>query len=230
MPDSIKLLFEIANPLIQFTLAGVGLWYCIETRKLRIESEKQTNSSLLQKKNSITPYLIFGLLEIDIKNAELYNKLKKEIMQDPNILEGEEYKDIDKYINDCMDHLKNKPIIRIKNVTDKIACNVSVYIYSHEGRNFIESKKSFQVVLKDNPKNIIMDGKTLSKEEFLNQIKNKYKVKDIDNYISNHIIKKDHSSLIFVAFMDIEGNSSIFIRPFKKQKSNILHDVQILIS
>lgn len=57
MQDWIKSFFEIANPLIQFTLAGVGLWYCIETRKLRKESEKQTNNALMQKK--IVNYPLF---------------------------------------------------------------------------------------------------------------------------------------------------------------------------
>lgn len=232
MPDSIKLLFEIANPLIQFTLAGIGLWYCIETRKLRIESEKQTNNSLMQKKLLITPYLLLGIAVSadDItKDDEFKNQIKDKIRRDFNISDPA---DIDEHFHEIITNFSKISIVSIINVTDKIASDISVYIYDNKAKNFTSNNTSPQVLLKGDTQNILIDGNPLSKEEFLEEIKGKYniKIKTISEYLSNHTQTKNHNSLILVAFMDIEGNSSMFIRPFERRGNQSFHSPQHLIS
>ena len=234
MPDLLKIIFEIASFLIQFILAVVGLWYCIETRKLRLESEKQTNNSLMQKKLLITPYLLLGIAvsadditkRIDVDD-EFKNQLKDQIRRDFKISDPA---DIDEHFHKIITNFSNTSIVSIINVTDKIACDISAYIYDNKAKNFTSSNTLPQVLVKGDTENILINGNPLSKEEFLEEIKGKYNIKTISEYLSNHTQTKNHNSLILVAFMDIEGNSSMFIRPFARRGNQSFHSPQHLIS
>ncbi|MCL9764670.1 hypothetical protein [Neisseria subflava] len=234
MPDLLKIIFEIASFLIQFILAVVGLWYCIETRKLRIESEKQTNNSLMQKKLLITPYLLLGIAvsadditkRIDVDD-EFKKQIKDKIRRDFKISDPA---DIDEHFHKIITNFSKISIVSIINVTDKIASDISVYIYDNKAKNFTSSTRLPQVLVKEDTRNILIDGNPLSKEEFLEEIKGKYNIKTISEYLSNHTQTKNHNSLILVAFMDIEGNSSMFIRPFERRGNQSFHSPQHLIS
>ena len=230
MQDWIKSFFEIANPLIQFTLAGVGLWYCIETRKLRKESEKQTNNALMQKKLLITPYLLVGMVP--------GNNVLKQLQQQAAIqLAGElglDKEQMEKYIQERQGNSNkvssNKLKIHVRNVTNKIAVSISVYLYDHTNKNFLKGSRSLQVLDENARSEILVHDKTILKEDFFEEIKDKYGVVKNQECLSKYEECKQHSSLIFVVFRDIEGNTNILIRPFKMVNEFPFHQNQYLIS
>ncbi|WP_308032055.1 hypothetical protein [Neisseria cinerea] len=230
MQDWIKSFFEIANPLIQFTLAGVGLWYCIETRKLRKESEKQTNNALMQKKLLITPYLLVGMVP--------GNNVLKQLQQQAAIqLAGElglDKEQMEKYIQERQGNSNkvssNKLKIHIRNVTNKIAVSISVYLYDYTNKNFLKGSRSLQVLDENARSEILVHDKAILKEDFFEEIKDKYGVVKNQECLSKYEECKQHSSLIFVVFRDIEGNTNILIRPFKMVNEFPIHQNQYLIS
>ncbi|MDK6725565.1 hypothetical protein QP713_05065 [Neisseria mucosa] len=230
MQDWIKSFFEIANPLIQFTLAGVGLWYCIETRKLRKESEKQTNNALMQKKLLITPYLLVGMVP--------GNNVLKQLQQQAAIqLAGElglDKEQMEKYIQERQGNSNkvssNKLKIHVRNVTNKIAVSISVYLYDHTNKNFLKGSRSLQVLDENARSEILVHDKAILKEDFFEEIKDKYGVVKNQECLSKYEECKQHSSLIFVVFRDIEGNTNILIRPFKMVNEFPFHQNQYLIS
>lgn len=230
MQDWIKSFFEIANPLIQFTLAGVGLWYCIETRKLRKESEKQTNNALMQKKLLITPYLLVGMVP--------GNNVLKQLQQQAAIqLAGElglDKEQMEKYIQERQGNSNkvssNKLKIHVRNVTNKIAVSISVYLYDYTNKNFLKGSRSLQVLDENARSEILVHDKAILKEDFFEEIKDKYGVVKNQECLSKYEECKQHSSLIFVVFRDIEGNTNILIRPFKMVNEFPIHQNQYLIS
>ena len=186
----------------------------------------------MQKKLLITPYLLLGIAVSadDItKDDEFKNQIKDKIQRDFKISDPA---DIDEHFHEIITNFSKISIVSIINVTDKIASDISVYIYDNKAKNFTSNNTSPQVLLKGDTQNILIDGNPLSKEEFLEEIKGKYniKIKTISEYLSNHTQTKNHNSLILVAFMDIEGNSSMFIRPFERRGNQSFHSPQHLIS
>lgn len=230
MQDWIKSFFEIANPLIQFTLAGVGLWYCIETRKLRKESEKQTNNALMQKKLLITPYLLVGMVPGD--------NVFKQLQQQAAIqLAGElglDKEQMEKYLQERQGNSNkvssNKLKIYVRNVTNKIAVSISVYLYDYTNKNFLKGSRSLQVLDENAQSEILVHDKAILKEDFFEEIKDKYGVVKNQECLSKYEECKQYSSLIFVVFRDIEGNTNILIRPFKMVNEFPFHQNQYLIS
>ena len=235
MQDWIKSFFEITNPLIQFTLAGVGLWYCIETRKLRKESEKQTNNALMQKKLLITPYLLVGMIPGDnvLKQSQQQAAIQLAAIQLAGEL-GLDKEQMEKYIQERQGNSNkvssNKLKIYVRNVTNKIAVSISVYLYDYTHKNFLKGSRSLQVLHENARSEILVHDEAILKEDFFEEIKDKYGVVKHQECLSKYEECKQHSSLIFVVFRDIEGNTNILIRPFKMVDEFPFHQNQYLIS
>ena len=184
----------------------------------------------MQKKLLITPYLLVGMVP--------GNNVLKQLQQQAAIqLAGElglDKEQMEKYIQERQGNSNkvssNKLKIHVRNVTNKIAVSISVYLYDYTNKNFLKGSRSLQVLDENARSEILVHDKAILKEDFFEEIKDKYGVVKNQECLSKYEECKQHSSLIFVVFRDIEGNTNILIRPFKMVNEFPIHQNQYLIS
>lgn len=192
-------LLTIFNPSIQGILAVVGLWYTIETRKLRLQSENQSKTAIRQKRLSIAPYLVVGVMhpESFIDEDEDNEDKRKEF-----IAKLEESRKNDEFLY----------LATISNPTEKIAIQTNVYIFDNNKKSYLTGDIGHQVISAKDNEAMPVSKPYMTEEEVRKVINKDY---DLSNEFNMALkaIEKD-SSVIYLLYKDIEGYPYLVVRPF----------------
>ncbi|WP_156919241.1 hypothetical protein [Azovibrio restrictus] len=197
-------LLEVLNPLIQFVLVCVGLWYTVETRKLRQQSERQSKAALGQKRLSIAPYLVSGLVN--------------PLSEDEDASESgdsAERAELKKAIEDARKNDELLYFVGVSNPTDKVAIQVDIYLYDKNKKSYLLGDTGHQVLSSKDHEIISVSRPYMTESEVTAEIKADHGLHaEFARAVSQ---RKETHSEIYVLYKDIEGFSYLAARQFKEE-------------
>lgn len=202
MPDYI-------NMTIQATLAGVALWYTIETRKLRKHSESQLALSAQQARLAIAPFLVPGL------QASGPDAVAKKATETAKLTEEERAEFIKSVREGNL-----RFVASAYNPSSKVASNVQIFIFDPNTKSFLEGDQG-KAWVEEKGHEIF----TISAPYFTHdQIKTKM-IGHFGDYISHLLAKIDIEEVGYMAlvYQDIEQRVYLVKRHFILKGDEVSH-------
>jgi len=184
--------------LVQLVLAGAALWYAIETRKYRIQGERQILAMKRQHFLTVAPFLLVG--------AVPKKKLQYDLEHHPeNFLPPQPGQDPAQVKETLSKQLEGSPefhICTVSNPTSKLARQVGTMLYSSQNKNFLRSQLGREVIAEKDTCQILIAGTPLSQIEAVDSLAKDYPgIAGIDV----RLLKHEDVSYVLVLYRDIEG-------------------------
>lgn len=197
--------------LLTAILAGVGIWYTIETRNLRIVAEAEIEEYKKQFHLSVMPDLYPAVISPS-KVAELV--MEGKIFQSSGKVRytKEEFAKLIKYY------------VTVENIGDRAAYDAFVYIYTADTKSYMKAP-NYKVFVKSGKVATIsfFDESTnyTNEKEILDDVKENFEIEI--NKIGNYI-KLPEKNCLFLFYKDIQNNVYLRVRQFAIDRhENVVH-------
>jgi len=193
--------------LLTAILAGVGIWYTIETRNLRIAAETEIEEYKKQFHLSVMPDL-YPAVASPSKVIELV--MEGKILQTTGKIRytKEQFAKVLKYY------------VTVENIGDRAAYDAFVYMYSADTKSYLKSS-TYKVFVKPGKADSIpfFDETTnyISEKEMIANVKETFEIeiKKIVDYI-----KMPDRNCLFLFYKDVQDNVYLRTRQFAIDKND----------
>ena len=196
--------------LVQLVLAGAAIWYTFETRRLRQENQEQLKLLKEQTRLSLAPFLVPGLIDVDLALA------KQKVLDSKEIPEPKKREMLANIASASI-----KFMCAIDNPSSKIGHHVNLWVYDSRTRSFLSGDFGKEWIAEKGRELIQVSAPYFNTAEVSQQIREQYG-SDVD-FIFPLLTTEDVSYLVLL-FRDIEGRLYAVKRGFQVEgQSNFGH-------
>lgn len=195
--------------VVQLLLAGAAVWYAIETRRLRIQNSAQMDLLKNQTRLSVAPYLIPGLVDIDLA------VWKQQIVDNDELSEEKKQEALTKIADADI-----KFVCAVNNPTSKTPHHINIWIYDERTRSFLESDFGKEWIAEKDSELFQVSEPRFAKDEVEQRIQEQYG--EASAFMFRHLEVGDNSYVALV-FRDMEGRIYLAKRYFVISKNNKIH-------
>ena len=200
---------EILTLLVQLALAGAAIWYTIETRKLRLQSEQQMGLLKNQTRLSVAPFLVPGLIDVNLA------VLRDNVQQRTDLSDEQKTEAL---ANISRSYVKY--VCTVNNPTTKVPHHINLYIYDSSTKSFLSADYSKEWIAEKDNELFQVSEPCYSRDDVLKRIKDQYG-NGLD-FIDKHLVVGD-ISYIALLFRDLEGRVYLTKRVFAIARGNSIH-------
>jgi len=204
-------IIKTITALLTAILAGIGIWYTIETRNLRIAAEVEIEEYKKQFHLSVMPDLYPAVISPS-KVSEL-------------VMEGKIFQSFGKvrYAKEQLSKVL-KYYVTVENIGDRAAYDAFVYIYTADTKSYMKAP-TYKVFVRRGKVEAIsfFDESTnyTNEKEILEDVKENFEIEisKIANYI-----KLPEKNCLFLFYKDIQNNVYLRVRQFAIDKhKSVVH-------
>ncbi len=206
---------EVIVLLAQLALVAAALWYTIETRKLRIQSESQMDMLRRQGRLSVAPFLVPGLVDVDLA------RLRKKVEEDTELSAEERRDKLDK-----IDRAQVRFVCAVQNPTTKLPHHCQLWVYDAKRRSFLLCDAGKEVIPEKETMLFQVSEPSFSLDECMKHLQTDFGTAADFAHVQ---LKVGTESYIALFFQDLEGRVYMIKRPFGiHDDGDVVHKPSVL--
>jgi hypothetical protein len=191
---------EMLLGLIQATLAIAAVWYTVETRRLRKQNEAQMALLRTQMSLSIAPYLVPGILDVEMR------EVRSRIVSDTKLTQKERDEKLA-----TLDAGEVKFLCGVKNPTTKVPHHCELWVYDQRTKSYLLCDAGKEWIAEKEAETFMVSGPYFSYEDVIEQVLERYG--DAGSWAHPHFAAGDDSFIVLM-YQDLEGRLYVSKRRF----------------
>jgi hypothetical protein len=205
--------FAFVNAGIQVTLALVGVWYGVETRKARLHGQAQLELLRKQATGDQFPFLTPAV------HVVKWDDGKKQLLS----ANAQVYFPIPTRDSFSGPPTKVEYVVQVFNQTKNLAQKIRCIIYDGEKHKFLTSPRSKEFIAGDSSSFFYFGKDLSSKQEIAEHLESRYKDYDAD---FNKAIVTGDECYVLITYLDMDGTPYWIRRTMVKDNDgSIVHHV-----